>query len=204
MEFYENYLFQCAKAGLSPSKAANMIGLSSAAVNGWKKGKTPNDVTLKKLAILFKCSIEDLKQKSPNVTDSFVSFPIIGDVAAGYEHFAFEDYTNGELDIPVSWLKGRSKEDYFVLRITGDSMYPTYQDGDLILVLRQNTADHSGQICVAEYEDDKATLKRVEFGSGWVRLSPVNPQYPPVLIKGEDLEHFRVLGLPKVLIRNVL
>lgn len=72
-------------------------------------------------------------------------------------------------------------------------------------MLRQSSMNYSGEIGVVIYGDDKATLKRVEFvaGEDWLRLSPVNPQYPPVMIRGEDLDHCRVLGIPKMLIREI-
>ena len=142
---------------------------------------------------------------APKLTDNFVTFQIIGEVAAHYGSFGNEDWTNGKIDIPESWLHGRSMSDYFVLRVSGDSMYPTYQDGDLVLVLKQSTMDHSGQIGVVIYDDDKATLKRIEYvmGENWMRLIPINTQYPPVTIRDERLEHCRVLGIPKKLIRNI-
>lgn len=148
---------------------------------------------------------EETKQNKPSVSENFVTFPIIGEVAAHYGLFLNEDWTNGNIDIPESWLKGHKREEFFVLRISGDSMYPMYQEGDLVLVFRQTTMNHSGEIGVVVYDDDKATLKRVEYVSGenWMKLSPINPQFPPVVIRGEALEHCRVLGIPKMLIRNI-
>lgn len=142
---------------------------------------------------------------APTITNDYVNFPIIGEVAAGYEHFADED-SFGNIDIPASWLHGRKASDYFVLRVAGDSMYPMYQDGDLVLVLKQATMNHSGQVGVFIYDDDKATLKRIEYimGEDWVRLVPINPQYPPQMIRDEALEHCRVLGIPKRLIRDII
>jgi len=140
----------------------------------------------------------------PTVTKDYVAFPIIGEVAAGYEHFAEADQY-GSVDIPQSWLKGRKASDYFVLRVSGDSMYPLYQDGDLVLVLKQSTMNHSGEVGVFIYDDDKATLKKIEYvmGQDWVRLVPINPNYPPQMIRDEALEHCRVLGIPKRLIREI-
>ena len=148
---------------------------------------------------------EDIDLNAPSVTANFVSFPVIGEVAAGYGHFADENWSEGNIDIPVTWLKGRPYSDYFILRISGDSMYPMYQDGDLVLVLKQTTMNHSGEIGVVVYDDDKATLKRVEYvmGEDWMKLSPVNPQFPPVMIRDERLEHCHVLGIPKMLIRKI-
>ena len=50
-----------------------------------------------------------------------------------------------------------------------------------------------------------STLKKVEFvkGEDWLRLVPINPNVPPILIEGEDLEHCRVMGVPKLLIREM-
>ena len=143
---------------------------------------------------------------APSVTENFVTFPVIAETAAGYARFAeYEDYSAGEIDIPASWLKGRPMSDYFVIRVHGDSMFPAYQDGDLVLVLRQSTMNYSGQIGVVMYDDDKGTLKKVEYvmGEDWMRLVPINPAYPPVMVTDERLEHCRVLGIAKMVIREI-
>ena len=158
-----------------------------------------------------KCLTQKQLGELVGVTESFISqmesgkkLPSI-EVAASFDHYALPDWSEGEIDLPVSWLNGRSQEDYFVLRIAGNSMFPAYQDGDIVLVLRQETMDHSGQIGVVMYDDDKATLKRVEYvaGEDWMKLIPINPQYPPIIVTGERLEHCRVLGIPKMLVRKV-
>lgn len=147
----------------------------------------------------------EVVKNTPSISTSYVSFPIVGEVAAGYGHYADENWSNGNIEVPESWLKGRPMSDYFVLSVSGDSMYPIYQDGDLVLVLKQTTMNYSGQIGVVVYDDDKATLKRVEYvmGEDWMRLIPINPQYPPVTIRNEQLEHCRVLGIPRMLIRKI-
>lgn len=196
--------------GLKQKELGDMVGVSESFISQLEKSrdKMPSfDVALK-LANALGCEPADLattRENRPNVTDRYVSIPVIGEVAAGYDSVAVEDWTNGNLDIPETWLHGRSREEFFVLRISGNSMFPTYQDGDLVLVLRQTTMNHSGEIGVVMYDDDKATLKRVEYvmGENWMRLSPINPNFPPVTIRGEQLEHCRVLGIPKMLIRKL-
>jgi repressor LexA len=102
-------------------------------------------------------------------------------------------------------LHGRHPQDYFMLRVKGDSMYPLFNDGDHVLVLRQSTMDRSGQVGVVIYGDEAGTLKRVEYvdGEDWMTLRPINPQFPPITIRGEDLEHCRVLGVTKMVIREI-
>lgn len=141
---------------------------------------------------------------APGITDDVVTFYPIGTVAAGYNELAFEDYGTDPVDVPRRYLAGRPQSDYFVLTVHGDSMYPGYLDGDQVLVLKQNTVDSSGDIAVILYESDCATLKKVEFDvkGDWLRLVPTNPNYPPKTIEGADLEKCRILGVPRLLIRQ--
>lgn len=142
---------------------------------------------------------------SPTLTDNFITFPVIGEVAAGYDHIAMEDWEGDTIDVPASYLHGRSPKEYFVLKVIGDSMYPLYMDGDKVLVLRQETLNHSGQIGVLLYNSEQATLKKVEYAMGedWLRMVPINPNYPPIRIEGADLEQCRVLGIPRLLVREI-
>lgn len=197
--------------------AATFLGKSYTTYVNHEKGyREPNSDDLVHYARAYGVSIDYLVGRTkdrtiatgnaePRVSAKFVSFPVIGEIAAGYEHYADEDWTDGNIDIPETWLKGKQKDNYFVLRVSGDSMYPQFQEGDIVLVLKQTTMDYSGQIGVVMYDDDKATLKRVEFvvGEDWMKLSPINPQYPPMIVRDEKLEHCRVLGIPKILMRNI-
>lgn len=195
--------------GLTQKQLGDLVGVSESFVSQMESGKKlPSFEVALKLGEVLECESTDFfsqKEKSPTLTDSFVTFTVLGEVAAGYDKYAMPDWTDGEIDIPVTWLSGRTQEDYFVLRVTGNSMFPTYQDGDIVLVLRSDTMDHSGQIGVVMYDDDKATLKRVEYvaGEDWMKLIPINPQYPPIMVTDERLEHCRVLGIPKMLVRKV-
>ena len=158
------------------------------------------DAPMDKSAI---CSSE--KYPAPEITDDFVTFPVIGEIAAGYDRIAIEDWDGDTIDIPLSYLKGRKQSDFFVLRVIGNSMYPLYRENDKVLVLKQTTLNHSGDIGVLLYDDDVATLKKVEYENGedWLRMVPINPEYEPKMIEGEALEHCRVIGIPKLLIREI-
>ena len=141
---------------------------------------------------------------SPTISTDTVTFPVIGEIAAGYNHCAVEDWSGETVEIPTYYLKGRKQDDFFVLSVKGDSMYPLYMDGDKVLILRQSTLNHSGEIGAIVY-DDYATLKKVEYvnGEDWLRMVPINPQYPPKRVEGAELEQCKVLGIPKLLIREI-
>lgn len=141
----------------------------------------------------------------PEITEDYVTFPVIGEVAAGYEHIIQEDWSGDTIDIPLKYLRGRPKSDYIVLTVTGNSMYPLYIDGDKVLVLKQSTLDRSGDIGLIRYDGENATLKKVEYvaGEDWMKLIPLNPEYPPRMIEGADLEECEVIGVPRLLIREI-
>ena len=189
------------KVGYTASSSRSTIQKIEAGRSGIKQSK------IALFADALDTSIAELMGwEEPNVVEEYVTFPIIAEAAAHFDTFAeYEDYTLGQIDIPPSWLKGRPKSDYFVIKVHGDSMYPTYQDGDLVLILRQSTMNYSGQIGIVMYDDNAGTLKRVEYvmGEDWMRLVPINPAYPPITIRDERLEHCRVLGIAKMVIREV-
>ena len=142
---------------------------------------------------------------TPTTTDDFVTFPVIGEIAAGYDSIALEDWTGEKIDIPASYLKGREISDYFVLGVKGDSMYPEYHDGDKVLILKQTTLEYSGQVGAVLYNGENATLKKVEYkdGENWMKLVPINPSVAPQRIEGIDLENCKILGIPRLLIRDI-
>ena len=119
------------------------------------------------------------------------SVPLVGRVTAGLPILAtenIEDY----LVLPQS-LQGRG--DLFALRVQGESMIEAgIEDGDIMVLRRQETAEN-GEIVVAMI-DDEATLKRIYYEDGHVRLQPENAAMEPiyadeVVILGRLLALFR-------------
>ena len=205
----------CVAHNVSKAEFTKRTGISVATLSQWRKGVyKPSEKNLAVIAEFMNSTVDSLLSSvdfaaglsaTPVISDDNVTFPVIGGVAAGYDHICYEDWTGDSIDIPRSYLRGREPKDYFVLRVMGQSMYPDYQDGDHVLVLRQSTMDRSGQIGVVVYGDENATLKRIEYieGQDWMTLRPVNPQFPPITVRGEALEHCTVLGVAKMVIREV-
>ena len=216
-----------AQKGMTQEELAQRCGMVKQNISRYENSdREPTIKTAKKMAEALGVEIEELARgtyryeqmmrrtspQAPDVIDDedVVTFEILGSVAAGYDHHAqisnddYGDFSYGQLDVPKSWLRGRPRSDYFVLRVDGDSMYPMYQDGDLVLVLKQSTMNRSGQIGVVMYEDESATLKKIEYvmGEDWMKLIPVNPMYPPIMVVGEALEHCRVQGIPVMMVRR--
>lgn len=129
---------------------------------------------------------------------------VIGSVKAGYNGIAQEEHTGETVPIPTVFLKGGDKNNFFLLHVSGDSMYPKMLDGDLVLVKRETSVD-SGSVAVVLYGDEEATVKTVKYvdGEDWLELIPTNPEYQTKRITGADLEKCRILGRVVKLIRDL-
>lgn len=212
MTIYEKIKFLREKNGMSQQELANKVGFKTAsAVNKIELGL--RDINQSRILAFAKALNttpnyllnDDEKLLPPEITSDVTVFPVIGTVAAGYNELAVEDWSGETVSVPTEYLKGHSKDEFFVLSVHGDSMYPLYMNGDKVLILKQSTLNRSGEIGAVLYNGDNATLKKVEYveGEDWMKLIPVNPEYPPKTIEGSDLEQCHILGVPRLLIREV-
>ena len=115
---------------------------------------------------------------------------------------AIEDILGYE-DIPLSWARGDKK--FFALKIKGDSMYPNYLDGDIIIFEKTETAETGRDVAVI-IGDLEATFKRLERKPDGITIKPLNPAYPPRTFTNEEIKELpvRILGVAKELRRQTL
>lgn len=213
-ELYNRIYKLCQNRSISVGKMCNELGISRGNLTELKKEriKTLRAENLTKIANYFNVTVDYLlgEEKNPlfpepEITEDYVTFPVIGEVAAGYERVIAEEWSGDTVDIPASYLHGRPKSDFIVLTVIGNSMYPMYIDGDKVLILKQPTLGRSGDIGLVRYDGEIATLKKVEYvqGEDWIKLIPLNPEYQPRTIEGTDLEECEIIGVPKLLIREI-
>lgn len=116
--------------------------------------------------------------------------PILGRIAAGLPLYAeqnIEGYTLTDLN---------GGAEYFALRVNGDSMNAArIEDGDLIIVRRQEEVEN-GALAVVMVGDDDATVKRFYAANDTVTLMPqsTNPKHQPQIYDLKQTK-VRVLGL---------
>jgi repressor LexA len=110
--------------------------------------------------------------------------PIVGEIACG-QPITAEQNIDGLADLP----DGVTAD--FALRCKGDSMTPTFQPGDLVLI-RQQPEVQQGQIAAVGI-DGEATLKRFYKSGEGVVLVADNPAYLPQVYQAET--EVKVYGL---------
>ncbi len=196
---------------LTQAQLANKIGVSYQAISKYENGVVDiQDLPTKRLSVIAS-ALETtpeylmgvLKSPSPSVILSDeVEVSEIAQVAAGFDKAPLSNFEYDRFSIPRAYLRGHDAAECFIIRVKGDSMYPAYCDGDRVLSRRSDALDYSGQIGIVQ-DGETATIKKVEYGSGWLRLVPINPTYAPRTIKGIDLEQVRIIGIPMVLVREL-
>ncbi|TCP59248.1 repressor LexA [Tumebacillus sp. BK434] len=123
---------------------------------------------------------------------STVMAPIVGRVTAGMPITAIENVED-YFPLPTRFV---GDNNVFLLNVVGESMIDAgIYDGDLVIVRQQSTA-HNGEIVVAMTEDDEATVKRFYREADHIRLQPENPtmdamRYRNVTILGKVIGVFR-------------
>lgn len=161
-----------------------------------------NYFNIKKSDLIEKHENEDEFKKIGAIPLSEIDtakIPVLGTVKAGYNYLAQEniiDYISFKVD-------GSDKENYYGLYITGDSMEPLFDEGDTVIVHRQDDFEN-GDYCVVLINGDEATVKQVYKGDNGIILKANNPYYPPRIFTKEEIRDLpvKVIGVVEKSIRN--
>ncbi|HYO11424.1 MAG TPA: XRE family transcriptional regulator [Tepidisphaeraceae bacterium] len=146
--------------------------------------------------------LHDLVEKSAGNVESVATnaVPVINRVSAGYpKDFTDLAYPKGVADEYVGCPDVNDK-DAFAARVHGDSMFPKYRQGDIV-IFSPAGAPKNGDDCFVRFEDGHTTFKRVFFesdegGTPVLRLQPRNEKYRAQTVPSE-----RVTGLYKAVFK---
>ncbi|MBR2500443.1 MAG: LexA family transcriptional regulator [Clostridia bacterium] len=188
---------------LSLQKIAEYLDVNRSSIMRWERGETSKIKLpmVEKLASLFDTSPQYLltgsereKEKEnwyeENVKEvgEECSLPVIGQVCAGNGLFAEDNILRYE------FADSRyNRKDYFYLQVSGDSMSPKLDDGDLILVRKQSSID-SGAVGVFLIDGCDGVVKKVKYDKNYIELHSFNPYYPVRRFEGSEVQRISVVG----------
>ena len=118
----------------------------------------------------------------------FVNVPVIGSVAAGTVCLADNEIIWYE---PTDYDDVKDGQEYRYLTVKGDSMYPKFEEGDLVLVRCQSSVD-SGSYAVVLIDDEEGVIKKIVYGPNFIELHSINLMYPVRRFENESV--FAYLG----------
>lgn len=117
-------------------------------------------------------------------------------LAAGTGSFEAGNSIEGHYAFRTEFLSRRGNPAKMVLmRVTGDSMEPKIEDGDVVLIDRSQRQPRPGQVFAVGIED-LVYIKAVDTLPGKLILKSANPAYPPIEVDARgDLENgMRIIG----------
>ncbi|NLI12982.1 LexA family protein [Pelotomaculum propionicicum] len=181
---------------LSQYDLGAMLGLTATAINYYEKGK--RKISIEELHRLAKALAKpvayflsdpaaagDIKQpaaEKAEIINDLQDIPVLGMIKAGEASPARQGLI-GFLPLP----RQKSAALFFALLVKGDSMAGEgIDEGDLVLINRQNHADFNGQIICALINGEESSLKILLREKDKIILRSANPAYPDIVLENED------------------
>lgn len=194
---------------ITQEELANTLGLNKSTIQRYESGKIEKIKLpiIEAMANALGVRPEYLAAKSENPESNIEvlpnskihMIPVFETVSAGFGAYANDciiDY------IPLYIANISDIPDMMCIKVSGDSMYPKIEDGDIIVVRKQSSVDN-GQIAVVLIDGEEGGVKKINFGKNFMELLSINPMYPPRLFENEEVERIRIVGLVKQIIKNV-
>lgn len=177
------------------------IGVSNQVFNNWVKRGIPES-RLSTIADVFGWDVDELRRgRVVTVSDELV-LPLyeiqasMGDGSAAHEQAI--DPVVSLLKVARKWasttFSSSSLNNLALITATGNSMSPTFSDGDTVIIDKGiNTLEQDGVYVLLR--EDNLFIKRLErMLNGEIQVSSDNPEHKPYTISKTELGEIRILG----------
>lgn len=192
-------------SGLNQQQFADRVGVSQTQISAYERGvDQPRRATALNICREFDVNEQWLtegkgpKYKEPVVNEGGLRYgtpvppgipddiPIVGRGRGGRGQFNIDGYPTGEgykrVRRPFDVLDPHA----FAVEVTGESMSPRYEEGDVV-VCSPRKGWHSGDYCVVVTQDNEALVKKVHERDGHLILSSLAPGYDPIMLPKEKI-----------------
>lgn len=181
---------------LLQSDIAKVIKTTPQAIGLYENGKRDISTNiLIQLSEYFNVSIDYLMGKTNirNEGNLFV-IPILGKITAGQPILA-EEHLEGYLPVDPNIYGMTTPDDYFYLKVSGESMNLKIHNGDYALVRKQDYAENGDIIVAIVNGDDEATLKKYKkISDEMIMLEPMSTySIEPIIINLKETK-FQIIG----------
>lgn len=194
------------KKNIGQEELAEFLHTTSQTISRYELGqrKTGNDI-LFDLAEYFNVSINDFFPPTTfdngyiiDINDDTVQIPVLGVIKAGIPIEAQEEILE-YVEIPKKWTLGGKK--FYGLMISGDSMFPKYQEGDIVIFEQNEDKElFNGKDCAVMINGNDATFKKVMLNDRGITLIPYNTaKYEMMMFSNEDIESLpiKIIGIAR-------
>lgn len=157
------------------------LGIPYTTFADWYNAKIyPRIDKIQMLANYFEIKKSDLIEGKKLASDKI---PVLGIVKAGYDYLADENII-GYVTVNDSSLKN---DDFFALKVKGDSMVPEIYENDIAIIKKQNDFEN-GDYVVALINGEEATIKKGYKTDTGLLLQPVNSSFASLIFDKKDID----------------
>lgn len=185
-----NDLQNLIKRRVTYEELAPILGVGSGnAIRNWKYRKRPlEEFEIKKIDDAFRDKILEVKNDFQQIKtnyekglSNFVNLPVKNNVTAsmGYGVEVFDETQTGTYSFSKKLLRDIGADPKYsdVIFSSGDSMYPTIEGGDCLVVDKSKTQIYDGKIYCVRIQD-KLYAKRLQFlPPNIINVISDNPKY---------------------------
>jgi phage repressor protein C with HTH and peptisase S24 domain len=198
--------------GLKPLEFAQKTGVPKSTVYNILNGaSTPSTATLNLISKTFNINPEWLKTgkgemflkneeedifNHPSI-EQIIYFPVVAKVGAGFPQ------DNNQIEvieyIPLPASMNLDKNKHFIVKVHGDSMEPTLQDGDYVIskyYFNDTTDIPNKKIVIVRDDNGELYVKRLLKGKNGIVFISDNPDYEPIYPN----EGYRIVGVAQEVI----
>jgi phage repressor protein C with HTH and peptisase S24 domain len=194
------------------AELSRRTGVSKATLSEMFTGKhTPSTATINLISKTFNVNPEWLKTgkgemflkneeedifSHPSI-EQIIYFPVVAKVGAGFPQ------DNNQIEvieyIPLPASTNLDKNKHFIVKVHGDSMEPTLQDGDYVIAkyyFNGATDIPNGKVVIIRDDNGELYIKKLYKGKNGIVFISDNPNYEPLYPN----EGYRIVGIAQEVI----
>lgn len=204
--FMKNIKYVREKRGLSQSKLAKMIDVNQTTIARWEdENRIPTIDKAIQVSSILNIPLDILVGKNlqidnvepVNIDSNIIKIPVFGTIKAGIPIESQSDIID-YVEIPKIWTRGGKK--FYGLKISGDSMFPKYNEDDIV-IFEQNddTTLYHGKDVAIMINGTESTFKKLLVNEQGIVLQPYNTGYDIMMFSKEDVEQLpiKVVGIAR-------
>lgn len=204
--FSKNLKYLRESKGISKNKLGEMVGVNQTTIGRWETNEIkPSIDNVEEVAKALNVNLPDLLIKDLEFDNAnyvkldldVVKIPVLGTIKAGIPIEAQEEIID-YVEIPKKWILGGKK--FYGLKISGDSMYPKYQEDDIVIFEQnEDKEQYNNKDCAVMVNGDDATFKQVLLNEQGLVLRPYNNAYDIMMYSNDDIEKLpiKIVGIAR-------
>ena len=132
-----------------------------------------------------------------NIDSNIIRIPVYGTIKAGIPIESQADIID-YVDIPKEWTIGNKK--FYGLKISGDSMFPKYNENDIVIFEQNDDYElYNGKDVAIMINGTESTFKKILVNEQGIVLQPYNTAYDIMMFSKEQVEQLpiKVVGIAR-------